>query len=168
MTALKIEIDAHEVVDLAAAWRKAPEMVAEELTRSVLESELLLEREAKEGTPTASGILRGSISAREPRRLADRVIGVVGTSIAYAIPVELGTRPHWPPVQPLIDWARVKLGLPQEEAEDVGFLVARKISVKGTEGAHMFQLAFDRNRGQVETIMGRGLRRIAGRLAEVK
>lgn len=162
-----ISIDAHEVVDLAAAWKQAPEIVAEELTRSILESELLLEREVKEGTPTATGVLRESIGARPPQRLADSVIGVVGTSISYAIPVELGTKPHFPPATALADWARIKLGVSADEAQRVGFLIARAISRRGTKPAAMFQRAFQQQRGQVEAILRRGVEAIARRLAAV-
>jgi hypothetical protein len=32
------------------------------------------------------------------------VIGVVGSPLAYALPVEIGTRPHFPPVAAILDW----------------------------------------------------------------
>jgi hypothetical protein len=162
----KIDIDASEVVNLAEAWERAPEMAMEETARFVLEGELLLERETKENTPKATGLLSQSIFAREPAVLADQVIGVVGTAMAYAVPVELGTKPHFPPIQPLADWARLKLGIAPEDAERVGFLIARKISIRGTEAAEMFGRAFRDNQAQVEAISLAGLQRIADRLAE--
>jgi hypothetical protein len=163
--AFRISIDASQVVDLAQAWQKAPETVAEEITRGVLEAELLLEREAKEGTPTATGLLRGSIAAQQPRRLADQIIGVVGTSLAYAVSVELGARPHFPPIQPLADWAHLKLGVSAEQAQHVGFLVARKIAARGTKGAFMFTRALQANTAQLQGIVAAAAGRIAARLA---
>ena len=165
----RLDIDASEVADLAATWRQAPEILLDEMARAALEASLLLEREVKEGTPVGvhgeGGGLKGSIHADQPAVLADQVIGIVGTSIAYAIPVELGTRPHFPPVQPIVDWARVKLGLDPEEAERVGFAIARKIARRGTQGAFMFSRAFERNRPQVEQMFLAGARRAVERLA---
>lgn len=171
MTTPSISIDASEVVDLARAWREAPEMMVEELVPAMWESELLIERETKEHTPVgASGGagLKGSIAAREPKVLADQVIGAVGTPLQYAVPVELGTKPHFPPVRALADWARQKLGLPTSEAERVGFLVALKISREGTEGAFMFRKGFESTQPQVERTFFRAATRIRDRLGERK
>ncbi|MGE0256909.1 MAG: hypothetical protein AB7N54_19970 [Alphaproteobacteria bacterium] len=169
MSAFAMHLDVTEVALLGAAWEQAPEMVLEELATGVLEATLLLEREVRERTPTGVGAdagLRGSISGREPEILADQVIGVVGTALAYALPVELGTRPHRPPVGPLIDWARAKFGVDRAEAERIGWAVQRKIAARGTEGAAMFRTGFDANRPQVEAIMARAHQRIVERLAE--
>lgn len=166
---LEITIDARELEAVARAWSAAPAMVIEELGRGALEASLFLEREVKEITPVGvhgeGGGLKGSIGAREPEVLSDQVIGRVGTSIAYAEPVELGTRPHFPPVRPLVDWARVKLGLGPEEAERAGMAIARKIAARGTKGQFMFTRALEAGRGQVERIYQAAARRIVDRLA---
>lgn len=168
MNDLRIEIDARAVVDLAAAWARIPARTADELAGAVWESTLLVEREAKENTPVAAGVLRNSIAAREPQRLADTVIGEVGTPLAYAIPVELGSRPHRPPVQPLADWAVAKLGVPREQAQAVAYRIAAKIAKRGTEGAFMFTRALAATRGDVEAICSRALVRLRDALAEVR
>lgn len=165
---LRIDMEIREAAALAAAWLAAPRLVLEELRKATLEAELLLERGVKELTPVgvgAGGGLKGSISAREPRVLRDSVIGEVGTPFVYAVPVELGSRPHFPPIQPLADWAQAKLGVSAAEARGVGFAIARKISRVGTEGAFMFKRAFDANRRQVEQIYARARQRILQRLA---
>lgn len=163
----EIRIDIRGAAAMAKAFERAPDVVRGELVTAATEASLLLEREVKEGTPTgvgAGGGLRGSIAAREPRVLGDNVIGEVGTPLNYAVPVELGTRPHFPPVQPLADWAEFKLGVPREEAGTVGFLIARKIAREGTEGAFMFQRAFDANEPQVQRIFEGAQARIAERI----
>ena len=163
-----IHIDIREAAELARAFEQAPDITAEELTRATWESELLLEREIKENTPVGiggGGGLKGSISAREPQVLADNVIGLVGTPMAYAVPVELGTGPHMPPIRPLADWAEHKLGVAPEKARSVGYRIARKIAAKGTDGAHMFERAFTSNEAQVRTIFARARARIADRMA---
>ncbi len=141
-------------------FREAPELAEKALYNSVLEAEMLLEREVKELPPVgigAGGGLRGSVSAREPQKLADNIIGEVGTSLLHALPVELGTKPHMPPIQPLVDWAAQKLNLPPVEAERAGFLIAMKIKAKGTKGVHMFERAFKANENQVSGFFERNL-----------
>jgi hypothetical protein len=76
---------------------------------------MYLEGEVKERTPAAHGTLKQSISS-EVHELGDAVIGVVGSPLAYAVPVELGTRPHFPPVDAIEDWVNVKLGMAGPEA----------------------------------------------------
>lgn len=171
MTAgLHIDIDASEVDALARAWAQAPQICVEEMAAAALEGSLYLEREVKELTPVGvggeSGGLKGSIGAREPKVLADQVVGEVGTSIAHALPVELGTRPHFPPVQPLVDWAQAKLGLSPEAAERAGFAIARKIAARGTIAVGMFHRAFAAGQDQVQRIFAAGAARILARMSE--
>lgn len=130
-----------------AALEQYPERFARELTAAMLEAGLLLEREAKEAAPVgvmgAAGY-RGSIAAMPPRMDGDTLTGGIGTSCPYAVPVELGTRPHFPPVQPLADWVRAKLGEHDPQAaRAIAFCIARKIAAHGTEGQHVFQRALD-------------------------
>lgn len=166
-TPLDLTIDIQGGVELARAFAEAPDVVADEMVAAAWEASLLLEREVQELTPTgvhgASG-LKGSIAAKEPRVLADNVIGEVGTASPYAYPVELGTVPHFPPVKPIAEWAQHKLGVPAKDADRVGFLIARKISKQGTQGAFMFTRAFEGNRAQVQRMFDEARRRIARRL----
>lgn len=160
-------VDASQVVNLAEAWQTAPDMVAEELTRAIWEGELLLQREVQEGTPVGvTSLLKQSIAAQDPQRVDYGVLGVVGTAISYAAPVEFGSRPHFPPIKPLADWAHYKLGISIEEAEHVAYAIARKIAAQGTKGAFMFTNAAKAMQPQITRIMIAGLQRIAERLAE--
>jgi hypothetical protein len=63
----------------------------------------------------------------------------------YGIFLENGTRPHFPPVDKILEWVRIKPVLPRADAkgklpsqEQLAFLIARKISQVGTEGTHLF------------------------------
>lgn len=49
----------------------------------------------------------------------------------YAGILELGARPHRPPVGPLIEWFRLKLGLSAAEAARAGYALAAKIAREG-------------------------------------
>jgi hypothetical protein len=150
-----IRYDFRAATNLATAWQQAPQIVAEELTRAMWTAELLLLRGVQEATPVgATGLLRQSISAREPQRLGNQVIGEVGTSIAHAAPVEIGTRPHFPPIAPLQDWVERKLGVTDEH------------EARGTKGAAMFSTVFTREQGRMASIFEAAERRIAERLAK--
>ncbi len=163
---MRLDIDASGIANLARAWKRAPEIVIEEMTAAVTGGFLLAEREIRERTPVgAPATLKGSIAARETRVTATGVIGVVSTSIGHAVPVELGTKPHFPPVAPLADWAVSKLGVSREEAEGVGLAIARRIAAHGTEGAYMFRDGFEAVRPQVERMFRDAARRIVARLA---
>ena len=165
---MDLRTDIQSNFDIQAAFAAAPEIYTQEMTRATWEAELLFQREAQELTPGgvgAGGGLRGSISAREPMVLSDTVLGMVGTPLAYAVPVELGSRPHRPPVEPLIDWAQAKLGADPAAAIGIGFAVARKIQKKGTEGAHMFERALDATAPQIGRIYHRAGTRITQRIA---
>ena len=166
MTGIRIEAD--DAAALAEAWAAAPAIVAEEMAPAIRQASLLLQRETVERTPRgigSGGGLAGSIRAEEPVVLADTVLGAVGTSLAYAAPVEEGSRPHFPPLQPLRDWVEHVLGLKDETERDRAALgIARKIAARGTEGAHMFKQAFEANRGQVEGMIGRAQARAIERM----
>lgn len=164
-----IEVNVSVLNGLELAWLQAPTIVRQELVAAMTEADALIEREVKERTPTgasgggASG-LKGSIFGEETVGL-DNVIGLVGTAMSYATPVELGSKPHFPPIEPLIDWVVSKFGVNEQEARGIAFLVARKIARKGTKGAHMFQKAFDANEAQVNSMFVRAVARIAERCA---
>jgi len=61
-----------------------------------------------------------------------------GASIAltapHTIPVNDGSRPHTPPIEPLKDWVRLKLDLADEaEIERVAFAIQHIIATEGTK-----------------------------------
>ncbi len=154
---------------------EAPRIALEEIERATWEAELLYQRETQELTPVGVGGaagLRGSISAREPQRSVDGVLGVVGTSIAHAVPVELGTRPHFPPLQPLIDWLlhapnAAQFDANSETAPGIALSIARKIAARGTPAVGMFHRAMTATRPQIARIYRRANQRILQRIARV-
>jgi hypothetical protein len=141
-----------------AALAHAPGVFLTELARGVLEGQMLGEREVKERTPTSgAGTLRDSIGALPIELSGERVVGLVGTALAYAEPVELGSKPHMPPIEPLFDWVKRKLGLGNaDDGKALG--IARAIQWEifhfGTKGAFMFRDAFQAIQPQIDAIMG--------------
>jgi hypothetical protein len=84
---------------------------------------------AKGEVPVNYGTLQGSIELRPPYRRGNVFIGIWGSfNVNYALWVEIGTGPHFPPLDPLRDWARHKLGAPE-----AAFPIALKIAESGTK-----------------------------------
>lgn len=149
--------------EVAIAFRQAPDVVEKVGMRALIKATALLEREIKERTPFGvSGLLRQSISAHEPYRSGfDNMIGVVATPLNYAVPVELGSKPHYPPIEPIKEWVVKKLGISFEQAESVARTIAFKIKAHGTKGAFMFAKGFEANKAQVQQILGQVPQQIA-------
>ena len=155
-------------LDSAAALRAfelAPEILIEELTPSVMEAQLLVEREVVERTPTSgAGTLRDSFGALPVTFSETSVSGEVGTALAYAQPVELGSRPHFPPIAPIAEWVRRKLGKTPEDAKGIAWAIATKISKEGTKGAFMFREGLAHSQAQVLETLSAGAERAAARI----
>ena len=105
-----------------------------------------------EKTPVNTGALRNSIMEDTLEAPDGTIIGRVGTNIEYALPVEFGSRPHFPPIDPLTYWARRKFGLSEAEARNVAFAVAHKIAKKGTKAYRMFEHGYKEGEKQAKRI----------------
>lgn len=134
-------IDGMDAGRLADAWERAPEVLIGHLTRALTMGGFQAQREIMERTPTSgAGTLRDSIGLLPLEITATSVTALVGTSLIYAAPVETGSRPHMPPVEPLADWVRRKLGIADPaKARGVAKAIAWKIKAHGTPAAHMFR-----------------------------
>jgi len=129
--------------------RVGPEAIVKTINKAVL----FLQAEVAKRTPRgATGLLRGSI-ASEVRGRGASITGIVGTPFIYGLPVETGTRPHFPPPDALVPWVRRKLGLAGEEALSVAFLIARVISRRGTKGARMFARTLKEEGRKLDSIL---------------
>lgn len=123
------------------------EKAADVVLRKVLKANIaaltgFIRAKVVERTPVNTGALRNSIQEEIEER-DDEIIGRVATNIEYAVPVEFGTKPHFPPIDPLTYWARRKLGISGAEARSVAFRIARKIAQRGTEGYRMFEYGLE-------------------------
>lgn len=163
-TILSVSVDGDLVRRALAA---APEIVDEELVPAVFEAQLLLEREVRDLTPTSgAGTLRDSIGSLPIVFTEAAMIGEVGTSLSYAQPVEDGSKPHRPPVEPIADWVQRKLGKSQKESKSIAWGIAGKIAKEGSVGRFMFRDGLAATQGQILEIIGAGaaaaVRRIGG------
>jgi Bacteriophage HK97-gp10, putative tail-component len=117
--------------------------------------------EVRQRTPVGvTGILRASIAADVTmgRSLNEAIRGRVfsGAQAPYAIYVEEGTRPHWPPIAPLLLWARRVLG-----NERLAYAVQRAIARRGTRARHMFRDGFAAVAPRAQGIFTQAMQRAA-------
>ena len=105
----------------------------------ITEAANLLERAVKKNAPYGAGPIhmRDTIHGKVSTSGA-RVAGIVGTPAEYGEPVEMGTKPHFPPTGPIQFWVERKLGYSGDEAASVSFLIARANYRRGTKGKKMF------------------------------
>ena len=114
--------------------------------------------------PVDRGSLRGSIQSRVYGEGLD-LVGKVFSPMQHALPVERGSKPHWPPISAIEGWVRRKLDVDPKEVRSVAYLIARSISKRGTKPHFMFRRGFDASRGRIEARYAQALARITQRLA---
>lgn len=143
---LKISVD---IKNLEALIKRYPEASLRARRRYISEAVLLLQREIMLLTPEGAGPIHlrdtifSAISFGEPVR------GIDGTPAIYGESIEHGTKPHFPPVKPILFWVEKRLGLSGKEALSVACAIVRKIGKKGTYGTYMFKYGMERNRAKV-------------------
>lgn len=115
---------------------------------------LLVERDARILAPVDTGHLRASITSevRVSGASGKDVVGVVGSNVKYAPYMELGTKPHFPPVRALDVWAR-RHGLN-------AYVVARSIAKKGLKPRKFLRGAFEKNEQRIKDLVGAGVKAI--------
>lgn len=164
---MNVTVDISQFAALAQLWQKAPELTRREMTSTMTDVDVLIQGELMRELPAGAGGaagLRGSVF-REEHALADNVIGLVATDKPYAGYVELGTKPHMPPIQPLVDWVRAKLGEDEESARGVAFAIARKIKAHGTKANPVWEMTLKRLQREIRRKFDAGIARIARQLA---
>lgn len=150
---VQVVVNAADAARLDAAYARAPAAVDRAVGRRLAGLVLDLQSDVQELTPTAFGMLRASIGSSVNVQPGLGVTGIVGTSLSYAIPVELGTKPHMPPVKPIRLWVEKKLGLSGRESQRAAWAIAMSIKRRGTLGVGMFHRAFARRRGDLPGIL---------------
>ncbi|MFT3758979.1 hypothetical protein [Thauera sp.] len=161
---IRVDFEAHDIELLAVAMEASPQVVVDEMGRYMHEATAHMQAEVRERTPTTHGTLRASILGDVRVLPGIAIEGMVGSSLAYAVPVELGSGPHMPPIEPLVEWAKQKLGVRGEQAESAAWAVARAIAQRGTLGVGMFNRALAANRRQLVDNFGAAVGRIAARI----
>ena len=128
-----------EVKGLIEAQRKIAQAAADlhgrPMVDAMRDATLMVTRYARQDAPVDTGRLRASITP-DVRVQDQTIIGVVGSNVAYAPFMELGTRPHWVPAGALDVWAR-RHGM-------TAFVVARAIARRGLAARRFLQGAVEK------------------------
>lgn len=148
----------------ARGLRDAPEYTDRVLQEAMTEATLLVQREWQENLPRVSGLTARSITSDVASTPAG-VLGVVSSSQPNALFLELGTRPHMPPVAAIEPWVKAVLGIREpKEVKRVAFLVARKIAREGTPAQHPMARAVQSTEGQVIAMFERAAAKVVAHL----
>lgn len=92
---------------------------------------ILLQEALKDKLTAEHGKFTGALQASIGYRLVGDEIHIVMED--YGKYIEYGTPPHFPPVEELMDWVKVKWGASSDkEARQKAFILARHISKYGT------------------------------------
>jgi len=153
MTGLQFKVDTR----IQGQFLKNPEQTLpvyeKEFRAGLTDATMLVQREVVTRTPSQKGDLRRSISS-DVKGAGLNMHGVVGTPMVYALPVEMGAGPHFPPVDRIGLWVRrvnmsiEYLGRPLAIAQ-MAFLVARSISQRGLSPHWMFRDGLSAARSRV-------------------
>jgi len=147
-------------------FAKAPTVVQQE-TLVFLEGAMShLRGEVVERTPTSFGLLRQSV-IDAVHVTPSGMLGVVGSPLDYATPVELGSKPHGvgkAGIEALTDWASQKFGAGPVEAANIAHAVAWKIRRHGTKPVFMFKRALEENRAELAAQFAAMVRRIGAQV----
>lgn len=157
---MEIEIKLEGFERLSAAMQKAPEVVQRELGDWATEQASMIRRGVTERTPRKTGLLAGSIAATPPiielgQLGVTAIVGAPaifqGTPISYAVPVELGTKPH---VIAAKDGGSLRFCIGGV------WVMVKSVNHPGTEGAHMFQDTLDASKDELQQSMNATVERI--------
>jgi hypothetical protein len=162
-----LQLDASDFVQLADAWKRAPDITRAELLTAVEKIDETLHARVTERLPSGAGGsagLRGSVQTEE-QALDDNVIGMVFTALPYAPYVELGTGPHWMPIQPLLDWVQVKLGLLDLSAKNAAYAIRAAIAKRGTKANPVWQTTWNDSQDYIREQFDAAMIRIGAQLA---
>lgn len=121
------------------------------LSNAVRMATKLWERGARQKAPVDTGVLRASITS-SVRSSQDAVTGVTGSNVKYALWVEEGTPPHWPPIKALEGWAR--------RHGTTAYVVARAISKRGTKAVWYMRNTYNENKSRVEKLVDDAIKRL--------
>jgi len=152
----ELKADLGPLLGWAAGNPKREALLRQQVTQLATDQTLKLWREVVLRTPVNTGKLSQSITHTSQAEIAMMAAAghvraavysapPVGGVKGYALPVETGTRPHVPPLEPLLLWAAQRARDKGKGIKDVtGFAQAVRwhIARHGTVGAKMFEQAW--------------------------
>lgn len=154
----KLRIDGLD--ELKRNFDEAPEVLGKAAAEAMRKSTELVKIRARRKAGSPPIVFTGEL-ARSIEATSTSKKGKIIARARHGAPVEFGTRPHFPPVAPLERWARIKLGKP-----GLGFVIARKISVKGTKPQPFFEPAAEESIRDIERFFEQIGQKVVVKLAQ--
>lgn len=178
-----INLDLTKLVELSEELKASPEQLNKTITEMLSEIVLYLERQVVR--------LMNAAGLRDQGTLVDGVtgdvvpievgmtegfVGVEGLASTYVWPIELGSKPHWPPIEELKGWIQRKgIKINNKNGEELSldsaaFVIGRSIHEHGTiqrfnyGGAEMFHHAMDQSEVEVNGIVDRYIEQFVEKL----
>jgi len=168
-----------EVRGLKEAQREIEEKIkathGSDMLMAMRTATLLVQRSAKTNAPVNTGRLRASIVPSVMQH-GDVIEGVVGSNVEYAPYMEFGTKPHWPPLAPIMRWVHLKRlagtysiktrrrtgGASRQRSQDyiVAKWIQKSIAKKGTKARKFLEKAFEQNLPRITQMFDITIRRI--------
>lgn len=139
-----------ETKDLQRAMAAGPAVLEKHMARAVGRATQEMARDARRRAPKAFSTLTNAIRADQVSPFEGRVVA----GVDYARMVEEGTDGGAiPPERFILDWINVRRIEPRDpsmDVEDLAFVIARSIAVKGTPAQPFMGPAFDDNKARAE------------------
>ena len=161
---MRVQFTAYGLNALQRGFKEAPAVARAELLRAGQEAVLMLKSAIVGAFPHHSGVTSTSFSS-SAFSTPMGVLGLVGSAAPVALFVELGTKPHTPPIQPLIQWVQDVLGKQGDEAFIAARGIQRKIRARGTPAKHVIRDTALRTEPAVVQIFEAAAQRVATHLA---
>ena len=120
---------------------------------------------AAEKAPKDRGFLQNSIYGLVEDQWP-RTVGVLGSPVEHAAPMEYGTVPFWPPSGSIEEWVGRKFGLQGVERRSVAFLVRRAIAQRGLRARRFFAAGLKQAQAVAPALFERAMRNLEQRLSD--
>jgi len=155
--------------------QKIKDLHGPEMLLAIRTATLLVQRDAKINAPVNTGRLRASIVPSVMSH-GDVIEGIVGSNVTYAPYVEFGTKPHWPPLAPIMRWVHLKKlagtysiktkrrtgGATRQRSEDyiVAKWIQKAIAERGTKPQEYLKKAFEKNVPRIQQMFDITVQRV--------
>lgn len=144
-----ITVEIKNIEEVRDYFNKRPVKVVKELNTALTRSAIIIQRMARQESPTDLGRLRNSIAIENRMGFTT----AISPKANYAAAVHEGSRPHWPPLSSLEGWAR-------RHGFASAYPLARAIAKRGTKPNRYMDRTADQGQGDVQREFDKAVDRI--------
>lgn len=152
----KVVVSRELMANLAQLKKVVPQFVKDAVNEHAINVQSQAKRNITDAPAVDTGRLRSSVKVDT---FSNGFGKRVGTDLGYGAYVEFGTGPHFPPLDPIREWAR-RHGLPESAA----YPIALAISRRGTPAKAWLFPAFEAERPKFDDVIRDAWRKVVGDL----